>query len=469
MASKISGFKYPDHGLKIFAEDFRGEQEAISDEIIERFKKVLGTGVIWGGAVSISATAGKVDVAEFFGFDPDGKMVYFPTQTGQVTLAEGTNTIVARHKFTDVEYERPFSGGQVSEFQENSFEIIARTSGAIAGDIPLRTVTMASGVRTLGSDLRTYASLQAKINRIDELGTNPAGAFPDIATRLLYLQNLRQVGEIFPMDRYIPPSASFPALPLSWSDRSLSEANWPDLIPIARSVKMVYMAGEGAEKSAFDITHYARASNVVTITLANTTAELALLAVIAEANLVHGSFSSWWALNLPVALGSGDVPAGDYAITGIDAGNRLITFSHSGSNVSTTGVSRTVEIYPHRIPGSTSTVRHYQAAGRTLVSINDANGEVFASAMRRDRFQKFAMKTERGSLGTGVTDPWANADANVVNYAGGTYTASPYINDLSVRARGFLADGAGTPRTGSTTDPRSLGVVYYKFAGRYLP
>lgn len=466
--SAISGFIYPGHGKNIFQEDFVAEQSAVSTEIIERWKKVFGTGVIFGGAVTISGTALKVDVAELFAFDEDGKIVYFPTQTAQVTLAEGTNHIVARHKFIETEYNQPFSEGQVSVHKTNSFELIARTSAPIAGDIPLRTVTMASGVRTLSTDLRTYAPLQAKIDRIDELGADPKGDFADIATRLDYLQNLRPIGEIFELARYKAPATSFPALPLIWSDRTLSDANWPDLIPELRDTKMVYMPGEGSEKSAFDITHYARASNVITITLANTTAELALLAMIAEANLVHGSFSSWWSLNLPVALGSGDVPAGDYAITGIDAVSRLITFAHAGSNVGTTAVSRTVEIYPHRIPGSTTTARHYKVVGRSLVSANDADGEVWAGAMRRDRFQKFAMKLERGSLGTGSADPWNSADANVLNYAGGTYTASPYSNQMSTRAREFLPDGGGTPRTGSTTDPRSLGIVLYKFAGRYL-
>lgn len=460
--SAISGFVYPGHGKNIFQEDFIGEQDAVSNEIIERWKKVFGTGVIWGGAVTISATALKVDVAEFFGFDEDGKNVYFPAQTGQVTLAEGTNTIVARHKFVETEYNQPFSDGQVSIHRTNSFEIIARTSGAIAGDIPLRTVTMASGARTLGSDLRTFASLQAKINRIDELGTTPAGTFADIRTRLDYCENLRTVGEIFWRKTYKAPSADFPALPLTWSDRTLSATNWPDLIDELRAEKWVYMPGEGAEKSAFDITHYARTSNVVTITLANTTAELAILAALAEDNLVHGSFSSWIAINLPVSLGSGDVPAGDYAISAINAGSRTISFAHTGSNVSITGVSRTMEIYPNRIPGSTTTARHYCINGRSLVSANDTDGEVIAGARRRDRFQDHAHETsaykgDGGDFGNG------SATSNAGNYSGSSA-------GFRTKTGPSISDGTnGNTRTGKTTDPRALGAVLYMWARTYVP
>lgn len=456
--SKISGFIYPEQGLKIFLEDFQNEQSAVSAEIIDRWKQVFGTGIIWGGAVTVSGTAGKVDVAEMFAFDNEGKIVYFPTQTAQVSLAEGTNYIVARHKFVEFEDEQPYSNGQKSKRRENSFELIARTSAPITGDVPLRIVTMASGVRTLSTDLRTYAPLQAKINRIDELGTSPKGTFADIATRLDYLQNLRPIGEIFELARYKAPSASFPALPLIWSDRTLSDANWPDLIPELRDTKMVYMPGEVSEKSAFDITHYSRASNVITITLANTTAELSLLAMLAEANLVHGSFSSWWSLYLPVALGGGDVPIGDYAITGIDAVIRQITFAHTGSNVGTTGVSRTMEVYPHRIPGSTTTARHYKVVGRALVSANDADGEVWAGAMRRDRMQGHWHKHDMSGVG-------ASGSGGV-----GKIWNEPQTPDKTTGVGDAIPDGTnGTPRIGKTTDPRALGVVIYKFAGRFNP
>ena len=458
--SKLSGFIYPEQGLKIFLEDFQNEQSAVSAEIIDRWKQVFGTGVIWGGAVTVSGTAGKVDVAEMFAFDNEGKIVYFPTQTAQVTLAEGTNYIVARHKFVEFEENQPYSNGQISKRRENSFELIARTSAPITGDVPLRIVTMASGVRTLSTDLRTYAALQEKINRIDELGTAPAGAFADIAARLTYLENMRPVGETFDLFGYVAPSAAFPAFPLSWSNRTVDAANWPDLVAFWRAHKMRYMAGEAGEKSAFDITHYARSSNVVTITLANTAPELALLSMMAEANLVHGSFAAWWAINIPIALGSGDVPAGDYAPTGIDAGNRQITFTHAGSNVGTTGVSRTLEVYPHRIPGSTTTCRHYQGAGRAKVAVNDADAEVWAGAQSRDRFQGHWHKL----YSEGTNNPAGGGFMSIRN--NDTTTNTDYGTSKSVRDA--VTDGVNdTPRTGKTTNPRALGVVPYIWARRY--
>lgn len=457
--SAISGFIYPGHDKNIFQEDFVAEQSAISYEIIERWKKVFGTGVIFGGAVTISGTALKVDVAEMFAFDEDGKIVYFPTQTAQVTLAEGTNHIVARHKFIETEYNQPFSDGQVSVHRTNSFELIARTSAPIAGDIPLRTVTMASGVRTLSTDLRTFAPLQAKINRIDELGTDPKGSFADIATRLQYLDNYLKVGKLEWFDQHFAPDASNPWFALSNADAVLDAANWPDLVPYWRAKKLKYMPGTGSEKSAFDVTHYTRASNVVTITLANTTAELAILAALAEENLVHGSFSSWIPLYLPVALGSNDVPIGDYAITAIDAIARTISFSHIGSNIGSTAVSRTVEFYPHRISGSTTTCRHYQIRGRTFVSPNDSDGEVIPGLRRRDRGQGHWHVVFR-EVGAGGN----NGMAGLAQFVADSVDNSERYGT----AASIITDGInGTHRVGKTTDPRSLGAVPYIWARRY--
>ncbi len=288
-----------------------------------------------------------------------------------------------------------------------------------------------------------------------ELGINPKGSYVDLVARLAALDNYLRVGKLEWFDEWFAFGENAPWLILSDPDAVLDVANWPLLVPHYRQKKVRYMPGTGSAKSAFDVTHYARTSNVVTITLANTAAELAVLAALAEENLVHGSFSGWVSLYLPAALGSSDVPIGDYAITAIDAGARTISFSHTGANIGTTAQTKTVEIYPHRIPGSTTTARHYQITGRTFVSINDTDGEVISGLRRRDRFQRHLHSISP------ATTPTTYSEGE-----GGSGNTARISGPVSVG--GPIADGVnGDPRTGKTTDPRALAAIPALWAGKY--
>lgn len=302
-------------------------------------------------------------------------------------------------------------------------------------------------------------------------------AQPGVLSRLAIGSNLQEmqrainlmaisVGKLEWFADHFDPSENAPWLILSNPDAVLDAAHWPDLVPYYRDKKLRYMPGTGSAKTAFDITTYSRSSNTVTITLANTDPEKAIMAALAEENLVHGSFSGWISINLPSALNSGDVPAGDYAITALNAGARTISFGHIGSNIGATAVTATMSIYPHRIPGSSTTARHYQIAGRTLVSINDAAGEVIAGARRRDRFQghyhqEYTGNTSRGFSNIEVSAPSGNWSAPTGNSTA-IIAAAAYIKEPKT-------DGVnGTPRFGATTDPRSLGAVLAIYGGRYV-
>lgn len=320
--------------------------------------------------------------------------------------------------------------------------------------------------RLYGNDKYLKAAADAAAAAISalegKLAGSPEGSYATIAARLAVLEKYNQVGKIDAFDFYQPISADRPWLPLSNPDAVLSVDNYLDLVPYYRTTKkVIYMPGTGSAKSQFDITHYTRASNVVTITLANTTAELALIAAIAEENLVHGSFSSWLPFTLPAAIGSGsDVPAGDYAITALNAGARQISFNHTGSNIGSTSVTAVGEIWPHRIPGSTTTARHYQIKGRTLVSINDEDGDVIIGLRRRDRLQGHYHRNDIGTIAAAGGPSMGAASMAFCNN----------ITDTSLIAiREATTDGSnGSPRSGKTTDPRALGVVFAVWVGRYV-
>ena len=241
------------------------------------------------------------------------------------------------------------------------------------------------------------------------------------------------------------PDIFHPGLCLSAIDGELdiSTANWAALVPHLRAQALIYLKGKAGEKTAFDVTDWSIVSNVAQITFANTTAENAVLAALAEDQLVHGSYSNWRSITLPGAIG--DITAGDYAITDVDPVARTIDFAFTAGDNSGSGVF-TVNFYPHRIVGSTTTARVFEINGRTLVSAGDADGEAFAGLLRRDRAQG-----HRHS---------AMIDSNSGAYDGSFGTTPRGTTDqllLTGGVRDPVTDTTnGVPRVGLTTDPRSM-------------
>lgn len=234
----------------------------------------------------------------------------------------------------------------------------------------------------------------------------------------------------------------------------ISNANWPDLVPYLRAQLLKYNDGITGAKSAYDVTAWAISSNVATLTFANTTAENAILAALAEDQIIHGSYTNYRSITLPSAIG--DIDAGEYAITNINTGTRTVSFVFNSGNNSGSG-SFVVNFYENRIPGSTTTARLYQATARSLVSANDADGEEIAGLRRRDRFQGHWHNLQLYSNGT-----TPNAASGIPPY--GTAGVLVELN----KVKDATTDGTnGTPRTGTTTDPRMLVGHMYIHGGEY--
>jgi hypothetical protein len=233
-------------------------------------------------------------------------------------------------------------------------------------------------------------------------------------------------------------------------------AEWPDFVPHLRAKKLTYNEGITGEKSAFDVTDWDITSNVATLTFANSTAELAILAALLEDNLVHGSYTDWRSITLASAIG--DVSAGEYAITNVDASLREITFAFTSGNNSGSG-SFTSEFYTNRVPGSTTTARLYETTARSLVSANDSEGENINGLRRRDRFQGhwheyYVSRTLSSGAGTAL-DQLTSTGA--------------VLNPNQDRIQNPITNGPdGTPRIGTTTDPRSLGAHLYIHGKSYV-
>ena len=208
----------------------------------------------------------------------------------------------------------------------------------------------------------------------------------------------KPLGELFFLDSYkaaselqgADPGTFFPAICLDAinSYLDIDEANWPDLVAHLRSKKLSYMEGKAAEKSAFSVTNWAISSNIVTLTLANTTAEIAILEALGEDFLVHGSYSNWRTVTLGADIGP--ITAGDYAITELDTAARMVKFAFSGADASG-AVTSVVSFYSNRVPDNATTCRVFEASARTLVSSSESN---VAGLRKRDAVQRTT-----GSLG----------------------------------------------------------------------
>ncbi|MGL4368311.1 MAG: hypothetical protein ACRCUT_01345, partial [Spirochaetota bacterium] len=276
-------------------------------------------------------------------------------------------------------------------------------------------------------------------------------------------------GKIDWFDDYYSPAADFPYLCLSDDDKILNAANWPDLVPHFRAKTLKYMPGTTAAQTAFAVTEHAIVSNVATLTLSNLTAEKAILAALAEDQLVHGSFTAWRTVTLPADIGS--IVAGTYEITAISAANRTLSFSYTGENASA-AVTSIIEIYPHRVASSIDAAgtmaRHFAVKGRTIVSPNDSAGECISGLRRRDRMQPITGSFNILDHGSGglVIDSVSGAFESITGTTAGAYNISGTIA-AGRHIIKFNSASAPNARTGNTTDSRALILIPYMWGKRY--
>ncbi|EMY77878.1 hypothetical protein LEP1GSC060_2759, partial [Leptospira weilii serovar Ranarum str. ICFT] len=221
----------------------------------------------------------------------------------------------------------------------------------------------------------------------------------------------------------------------------------------------------------FDAISYTIASNVLTVTFANTTACQKMIDALAEDNLVHGSFTNWMTGTLLQTIGG--VPANaTLAITALSSASRTISFTCVAANSSGSLSGVKVRFYKHRLPdmtaGTTITnqVRHFSMQGRGFVSVMDADSEWIGGLRRRDRFQGHGHELYLNSNNSSINGTTA------INWGAGPNSATSASSNgtspgNSIRAA--ISDGTNeTPRTGKTTDVRGLSAFPYVFVRRVL-
>ncbi|PJZ57010.1 hypothetical protein [Leptospira barantonii] len=517
---KLSGIEFPSLGKRVFPEDWKKEQESKSQEIINRDLDAFGSGIDCGGTIVISSTASKVDLTDsLVAYDEDGKRIVVPPTIGILVPNNASCTLVVRHKFQETAYTSPMNmpdDGPIT-WRDNSYEIIARQGALISGDIALRAVsTNVSGVVTLGNDLRVYRGirgLRIKDNEVTEgkqstsvktglltdLHSDIVTAInPDVNNPLKFVKGINQVylffknftdtvfkqekkylGEMFWMDELRVPSTDFPAFCLASPDQLINASGtggMPDLVSYWLNKPLRYDP-LGTNVIDFDAVSYTIASNVLTVTFANTTPCQKMINALAEENLVHGSFTNWITGTILQAVGA--VPANTtLAITAISTSSRTINFTCAAANSSGSLSGVKVRFYKHRLPDAvqgttiTNQIRHFAVQGRGFVSVMDSDGEWIGGLRRRDRFQghRHAAST---SISFDIPQGGAGGGAGSLIAAGSIGDGIPRGVQLngypSTSVAGPTVDSSYAPlRFGLTTDARGLSAFPYVFVKRVL-
>lgn len=132
-------------------------------------------------------------------------------------------------------------------------------------------------------------------------------------------------------------------------------------------------------------------------------------------------------------------------ITEINVANRQITVGSNGGGTS-------IEIYPHRIIGSSTTARHRQILD---VHLGSGGLELVTNFRRRDRLQGHRAEIQYrpgNAFGGSQLHPQGDPSFGIASYT------VPLVSDRI----------NGSPRIDQFTQPRTLGIYVYEYVGRVI-
>ena len=235
------------------------------------------------------------------------------------------------------------------------------------------------------------------------------------------------------------------------ADVDVTSAQAPDLVTAMRA----------EQATVIGVSSWAVTCAGSVVTFPNNASAIALCTQLQEDALVQRFLSSGQSATY---AGSGgdygnprciNVSGTDYAITAVNVASRTVTVTGSPSN-------GTAIFYPHRIAGSSTSIRLFKLTGFVPVAQGDADGQYIAALRMMDRGQGHVHSP------TGATNfVIANiGGANLISTVGG----GPLSSVGQSNAVGVpVTDGInGTPRTGKTTDPRGHARYVYTWARRLI-
>lgn len=286
-----------------------------------------------------------------------------------------------------------------------------------------------------------------------------------------------QVFDIIPNMKYRAPSEWDPLNPGNYFPRlcmtdfetykDISTTNWPvDVINDLRNIPLVLKEGLTGQLSSYVVTNWAIVSNVATLTFQNDADHIAALTALAEDQAQHGSYTGWRSGTNAASIG--DIVAGTYALTNINASTRQISFAYTAADNSGAG-SFAFYFYAYRVAGSSTTARVLSLKGLSIIGPNDANLYFLSGGIRRRGFtQEHAHNilintTEEASkeLERGAPD-----GAGSPNRFTGTQTPASSPSSVSIGSEKVYGTN-GTPRTSKETSSPASPEHLYAHLRRY--
>ena len=240
---------------------------------------------------------------------------------------------------------------------------------------------------------------------------------------------------------YTAISATNPWFCLSLPDQDWTTAHFSaDFIAEMRTRKVIY-----DEMGASPVSSFGGAWSGDTFTLTDNTANVAMITALAREYLYAGSPISGWRL-----LHDG---TNEFNIIAISVSARTIKVNLD----SKTAAGTAIEIYRHRVYGSTTSARHFSEAG---LGFYQAGGDKISGLRRLDQFQGHFHSYMVGYTNMG------NAQGFLKGWPPATLDSFPASTANVVREP--IADFInGTPRTGSKTEMESGTLLAYIYVGTY--
>ena len=245
------------------------------------------------------------------------------------------------------------------------------------------------------------------------------------------------------MKVYKPISVTFPYFCLSLPDQDWTTSHYSaDFIASMRTRKVIY-----DEMGASPVSSFGGAWSGDTFTLTNNAANVAMITALAREYLYAGSPTTNWRL-----LHDG---TNEFNIIAISVSARTIQVNLD----SKTAAGSAIEIYRHRVYGSTTSARHFSEAG---LGFYQAGGDKISGLRRLDQMQGHRHPL-LGANGIGGSRNY--------HYYRGTNRVSGEPEQVSERwpVYGELTsdDIHGTPRIGTKTEIEAGTLLAYIYVGTY--
>jgi len=165
----IQGVNYPSDGKVFYQQDFMKEQVDIGGEIIDRESDYFTAGVIEGFAVSLSATAGCIDITAGIARDPLGRRVVSVAISAKAVPDLQTTVLAINHVWEFEPYILDGTNDTKYRRKHSSLFGFYAAGNVPANAIQLFKVQRSGNTVTILEDLRVFS-------RLKDSGSTPIGS-----------------------------------------------------------------------------------------------------------------------------------------------------------------------------------------------------------------------------------------------------------------------------------------------------